>query len=476
MLKQIKTMPAGAKASVAFFIASIVSKGISYITTPIYTRLLTPDDFGQVSLFMTWMSIFGVLAMFCLSYGVFNNGMQEFRNDRDSYSFSMLILSNVITVCVGMALLISYPLIQSYLDLDLPLILLMIAVFFFQPAYNFWTCRQRYEYKYKMTLLATIGSAILSPTVAIICIFLFPYSKVYSRIFGAELALIATYLVFYVYIVIKGRGKLNVGYWKYAIIFNLPLIPHYLSTYLLNSSDRLMISYLVSDSATAYYSVAYSVASVVSIVWTAANTSLIPYTYEKCEKKEFKPLSSVTNSILLLFACACAVMIFMAPEIVAVMGTEDYQQAIYVIPPVVGGVFFQAQYYIYANVLYYYKKPKFVMIGSLISTALNIILNYVFIKLFGFIAAGYTTLVCFLIQASIDYFAMKHVVKQEIYDMRFIGVLSLAVVVVSGISCLLYQHSLVRYCILLVGLVLVVIYRKHIISLVKSILKKESNG
>ena len=50
--------------------------------------------------------------------------------------------------------------------------------------------------------------------------------------------------------------------------------------YLLSSSDRIMISNLVNDSATAYYTVAYSVASIALIIWNAVNSSLVPFTYE----------------------------------------------------------------------------------------------------------------------------------------------------------------------------------------------------
>ena len=98
-IAKIKNMPPAAKASIAFFLSSLVTKGISYIVTPIYTRLLTEAQYGQVSVFMTWLEIFGIIAMFCLSYGVFNNGMVDHPEKRSEFSFSMLILSNIITLC-----------------------------------------------------------------------------------------------------------------------------------------------------------------------------------------------------------------------------------------------------------------------------------------------------------------------------------------------------------------------------------------
>ena len=146
----------GAKASVAFFFANIVTKGIIYITTPLYTRLLTPEEYGQATLFFTWVEVLGIVAMFCLHYGVFNNGMLDYPEERGEYSFSMLALSNVITLGFTVVLLCLYPVLKTVLDMELPLLLLMCALFLFQPAFNFFVARQRYELQYKETVIWTV--------------------------------------------------------------------------------------------------------------------------------------------------------------------------------------------------------------------------------------------------------------------------------------------------------------------------------
>lgn len=469
----IKKIPRGVKASFAFFIGSIITKGISYLTTPLFTRLLSSSEYGRVSVFLSWLQVFGIVAMFCLSYGVFNNGMIEYPEKRDEYSFSMLMLSNAITLCFGILFLLIYPLIQPYIGLDIPLILLMIAIYFFQPAYNFWLARQRFELKYKWSLVWSVLSAILSPLVAIICLLLIPASnRLYLRIFGAEVPLITIYFVFYIYLGIKCKGKIDRSYWKEALIFNLPLIPHYLSTYLLNSADKFMISYLVSDSSAAFYSVAYSVAAIGSIIWTSINGSLVPFTYEKCRDKNYNAIDKVVTPILTIFGVGCIVIIMMAPELIGFMATSEYMEAIYVVPPVVGGIFFQVQYSIYANIVYYYKKPKYIMLGSVISVIVNIILNYFCIIKWGYIAAGYTTLICYLLQAIIDYFAMKKVVSERIYNMKYICVLSTAVIIVSIFSGIAYSFPIIRVCILLLVILLMLAFRRRILELLKVIKNK----
>lgn len=476
VLKQFKQMPAGAKASIAFFFASIVTSGIAYIVTPIYTRILSPEVYGQTAVFLTWVQIFGIVAMFCLSYGVFNNGMIDYSDKRDEYSFSMLILSNTITAVFTLIILSLYPTIKDWLGIDFALLVLICVLFVFQPAYNFWTARQRYELRYKYTVIWTIVSALASPIVAIICILIWKDTQLYARLFGAEVTLIVIYIGFYVYLGMKSKWKVETKYWKAALLFNLPLIPHYLSTYLLGNSNKLLISNIVGDEAVAYYSVAHSVASLTTIVWNAINASLIPYTYEKCKDKDYKAISRITNPIMTLFALICVMATMFAPEIVAIMSTGNYLEAIYVIPPIMGGVFFQVQYYIYANIVYYHKKPKYVMFASVTSVTLNLILGYFLISRFGYISAGYSTLICYLIQAIFDYFAMRRVVKEKVYDMKYIGLLSLFVVAVALVSNQFYDLMFVRYGIVFILILFAVIFRKKLIGIFKQMKSKDNKA
>ena len=465
-------MSAPSKASIVFLMVSIVQKGLAYLTTPLYTNLLTTEEYGQVSLFLTWFQLIGIVAMFSLQAGVFNNGMLEYKEDRDGYMFSMLILSNIITVISGCILIVGYSIWGKYIKLEMPLIFLMIALFLTQPAMNFWQSRQRFEYKYKMLAVATLSSCIASPLVAVLCIIKFPDHRLYARLFGAECTLIAFYVFFYIYVVIKANGKLKTSYWKPALMFNLPLIPHYLSQYLLSSSDKVMISYFVGDSQTAFYSVAYSVAAVVTIVWSAINTSLLPFTYENCEKKNYKRISEITIPLILVYAAACMAIILFAPELIAIMSTEEYRIAIYVVPPIVGGVFFQCLYYIFANIVYYFKRSKYVMYASFVAAITNLVLNYIFIPKFGFVAAGYTTLASYIIQVFIDYFAMKKVMGFSLYNTKLLISISSAVIMISLVSSVTYNYPLFRYLLFLAMLVAAFVNRNRIIKLLKAVKEK----
>ena len=469
---KFSALPVPIVASIAFFIMSVIEKGLVFITSPIFTRLLSQAEYGQVAVFNSWISLLGVITMFCLSAGVFNLGLFDYKNERDAYSFSMLALSNIITLLCFVVLLILYPHTASFLGFDLSLLCLMFAIFFTQPAFNFWCARQRFEYKYKMMSAVVISSAILSPIVAIGAIYYFPCNKVYARLIGGYGVMICFYAMTYVYICAKAHWKLKVSYWKEALLFNIPLIPHYLSGYILNHSDRIMISNMVGSTEAAKYSLAYTVALAVTIVWGAINSSLLPYTYEKCQDKNYSALSSVTVVIMSLYAYLCFVLILLAPELVAIMAPPSYKECMYIVPPIVGGIFFLSQYSIFGNIIYYYKKPKFVMFASVTAASLNIFLNWLFIPRYGYLAAGYTTLVCYLLQAIFDYYAMKKVASGYIYKMKPLCALSATIICAAVLGPYIYGSKFIRYALIIVSILGALPFRNNISSVISGMCKK----
>ena len=462
---KFNSLPLTFRASFVYLCVSVLQKGLSFLTTPIFTRLLTSSEFGTVSVYLSLEQLIGTVAMFCLSAGCFDIGMQDYKQDRDKFCFSLLVLSNVITfLCAGL-FFIAYPFIKDYLGIPFRLLLVMFVVFLFEPAFSFWTRRERYEYHYKKPGIFVALSSILASVAAVVCILCFPQDKLSARIFGQFIPLIFLYIFFWLYLGKKSNFKVEKKYIKFAFAFNLPLIPHYLSSYVLNSSDRLMINGMVGSSQAAYYSLAYSVSAIVTVVWTAINSSLVPFVLEKYEQKKYKDVSDVVLPILTFFAAICLTLILIAPEIVRLLGTEEYGESVYVIPPVIGGVFFQALYYVFTNVLYYLKKPKIVMYASISSALLNLLLNYICIKLFGYIAAGYTTLICFCLQALIDYIVVRKIMKQDIYDRKYLLILASAVIVNSILCNFIYSFFFIRYIILILILAVLWIKRDIVLSL-----------
>ena len=93
-----KQMPVQMKASLWFLICSFIQKGISMITTPIFTRILTTQEYGQYSVFNAWLQILTPIVCLNLYAGVYAQGIVKFEDDRHRYSSALQGLCLTLTV------------------------------------------------------------------------------------------------------------------------------------------------------------------------------------------------------------------------------------------------------------------------------------------------------------------------------------------------------------------------------------------
>ena len=97
IVNKFKTASPAAKASMALLFANLVLKGLSLISGPVFTRLMSTEQYGIVSTFTSWQSMLSVIITLNLSQGVFNNGMLDFKDNRDEFELSLLTISSLLT-------------------------------------------------------------------------------------------------------------------------------------------------------------------------------------------------------------------------------------------------------------------------------------------------------------------------------------------------------------------------------------------
>lgn len=456
-----------AKTSLVLIIAKFFQKALAMISSPIFTRIMSTSEYGVISTFTSWQSVLYIIATLNMSSGVFNNGMLEFKEDRDSFTFSILMLANLCTgICLAVYLAFNHWL-APLIDMPSVLMIVMLVYFVVTPAYNYWLGRNRYEYRYKSIFIVTVATSLLSTFGAIAFVLLAPADqKAVAEVVTTELVAIITGLIFYIYTIVKAKRKFKLEYWKYAIAINLPLIPHYLSMYVLSSSDRIMITKMVNTSATAIYNVAYTVAAVILIFWNAVDAAYAPWIYQKMESKDYAALQKRGQEVIILFAGCAVFSTLFAPEIIRILGPEEYYEGVYIIPSVVAGVFFTAVFSLYMRVELYLKKSSTIMVATVGAALANLVLNYIYIPKFGYWAAGYTTLVCYMLLAIFHAFNLKRLGYGNVYNDKRIALVSVVVCAVIISLSLLYSHTIIRYVLIIAMLIIGIVNRKRIIGLV----------
>ena len=468
-------VPSSVRASFWFAACSVLQKGIQFITIPLFTRLLTTEQYGQFSLYQSWLNLLTIFATLNLAGGVFNNGMIRYEEDRDTFTSAMQGLSGtavLLTFCVYLAAADWW---DRLIGMPRILVAAIFAEMFFCPALQYWSLRQRFEYRYRALTAITLAVAVCNPVLGFIAISLTPERGI-ARALSVALLNTAAGLVFYLYNLLRGKKLFVRSYWKFALAFNIPLIPHYLSQMVLSQSDRIMIEKMFGKSPVAVYSIAYSIGMVMNIITSSINASFIPWTYQMCKAGNYRRIGKVASLFLALSAGIVLVPILMAPEVIAVMGPQEYADAIWVIPPVAVAGYVTFVYSLFANIEFYFAESKFVMVASSMAAIANIIMNWFGMRWFGYIAAGYTTVICYAILAAAHYCFMrkvlrKHAAGAHVYDVRVICGITLALCVAAALCMLLYPYALLRYGLLLASAAVMWLQRGKLFELMKDIKK-----
>lgn len=474
VVQKYKSLPVQLRASVWFLVCSFLQKGISMITTPIFTRLLTTQEYGEFNVFNSWMSIITVFVTLNLYNGVFTRGLVKYEEDKDRYASA---LQGMCTFCILLGLAIyctAHNFWNKIFEMTTTQALLMFIMIWATAVFNFWSVSQRVDFKYRALVVITLISSIAKPVLGIILVRL-ANDKVTARILGLALVEVVTCTGLFVIQLRRGKALYIKKYWIHALHFNFPLIPHYLSQTVLNSSDRIMIQKMAGADAAGIYSLAYSISQIMTIFNTALLKTIEPWLYKKMKSNRTEDIGCVAYLSLGLVAAVNLILIALAPETVAIFAPVQYHEAIWVIPPVAMGVYFMFAYTFFAVVEFYFEKTKYVTYATMSGAVLNIVLNYICIRIFGYMAAGYTTLVCYMLYAVAHYcFAQKICNKEmngvKIYDLKTLLLITVAFMISGFLLMLTYNAPIIRYGLLGVACIAVVTNRKNVIALLKNLM------
>lgn len=472
------SIPVGFKSAIVYLFATVFTRGLAIITTPIFTRIMTTDQVGMVNLYSSWYSMITVVSTLALTSGGFSIALREFEKERDQYVSSVLSLTSIVAIGLALVYSISITFWNDVTGLPTHLMVLLLVGLLVAPARDFWLSRQRFEYQYKLSGTVTVLSAIFASGLALAAV-LYANSIGYSDI--ASVRLFANYFIIYgvafiiwLSIFWQGRCFYSSKYWRFSLQLSLPLIGYSVASQILSVSDRMMISKMVGNSAVGIYGTLYTVSSISLMVWTAINASFVPYLYQNMENTKSK-IKKLSMSMLGMYSLVAILLVYLAPEIVRILATEEYYKGIYIMPPIAGGVYFIAVSNLYSNILVYLKRTNIIMISSIIAAVINVILNYIMIEAYGYMAAAYTTLLSYVVMAVLlsiwaNREFKKHITEVDfVYDNKLILAVSIVTLVISLFAILIYDYGIVRYTVAAVFLILTVMYGIHYLKENKNI-------
>ena len=276
-----------------------------------------------------------------------------------------------------------------------------------------------------------------------------------GRIVGIDTFNIIFGIVCSFLICFKGKFTYNKDYVKKSLKICIPMIPHLLAQVILSSCDLLMIKNLTGAANAGIYSMAYTISNLLYALLVQLFNPWSPWVYRRLKNNEIDTIKSNSKVLISLSFVLCVGLICVSPELIKIFLTKDYYPAINLIAPICIGFFFQIMYIFFYDIEYFYKKNSQIATYSVMAAILNIILNFIFIKKFGYYAAAYTTLISYFLLFMFHYYGMRKVEKRKIYDLKYIFLLSVILLMLLLIIILSNCNFILRYSILLVACVFI---------------------
>lgn len=448
----------------------VISMLVSLVTTIFLTRIISLSDLGIATSFMTMKGIFNIICLLSM-YIAINRMLLDVKGNDFEYLSSIYIFSSMFCLFTYFIYLIFSKYFNYFLGFDTKLMNLMFLMMFLINSCTIVVTYWNFKNNYKWTFIYNILSNPVSQICSLVFAILLTNKKYLGRIVGIDTFNIIFGIVCSFLICFKGKFTYNKDYVKKSLKICIPMIPHLLAQVILSSCDLLMIKNLTGAANAGIYSMAYTISNLLYALLVQLFNPWSPWVYRRLKNNEIDTIKSNSKVLISLSFVLCVGLICVSPELIKIFLTKDYYPAINLIAPICIGFFFQIMYIFFYDIEYFYKKNSQIATYSVMAAILNIILNFIFIKKFGYYAAAYTTLISYFLLFMFHYYGMRKVEKRKIYDLKYIFLLSVILLMLLLIIILSNCNFILRYSILLVACVFMIIkYKNKILNILTELI------
>ena len=395
--KRLPTLRIPAKASLWYIGSSAIARLIGALSTPIFTRLLTPEEYGLYPLYNTWLGIFTVVITMEITGAAIYRGLQ--RHSEDSDGFIRAALGRVLLFFGVFCLLYAvFPRgVNTLTGLDSGVTMLMLTEILGATVLSLYTAKARFEYRYRAVALINILTAMLTPLVSVSIIYLTDI-RAQARIIASSVTAFALALPIF-FTVVKGAGRVfNPEIWGYLLKRSLPLLPHYLAMTMILKVGELGVSRLYGAAALGKYSVALSLGMALTVVTGGVLSALAPWMLRRMKECDLFRVRELLFILTELVSLCCLGLLAVVPEALSLFSSSQYHAILPAVYPIALSVIptFLSSALMSGGV--YFEKGWLSALPSIVSATVSAILtatvlplvDYRFVSLFALVS--YTVL------------------------------------------------------------------------------------
>ncbi len=399
-----------AKNTIIIFFGKVCTQLISFLLLPLYTAYLKTSEYGIVDLIQTYVTLLVPIITLELEMSIFrwlidSRGKEKDTDKLISNNFYVLLLSLTIFSILFFIVTLFVDIPFKYIIL-IDIIVCVLSGNFLQISRGLGKIMD-----FSISCILTGLTTVLSN------IFLIVFLHMQAEGMIISMALANFICAAYLFIKLKLYKRINFKLIDHKLLkemykYSIPLVPNGISWWIVNVSDRSIISIVLGATANGFYAISNKFPTIISSLTGIFNLSWSESASLHINSKDRDEFfSDITNTIIKLFSSLGVGMIACMPFVFPIMINSKYNEAYMYIPPLVLATVFNVLICLYSQIYLAKKMSKQVASTTIMGAIINILLNIIFIRYIGLYAAALSTTISYLIMAVYRHFDLKKYVN-----------------------------------------------------------------
>lgn len=395
-----------------YFGAQIATKAIAFLYIPVLTRLLSPFEYGIINVFNSYVSIFLTLFTLNTHTAISRYIYEEHKCFEDFFGTNVILSASIFSV-FSLFFIFFQDRFASLLNIPNNLVLFSIPLVIFQIATSlFDQINQALKESKKIALRSILQSALTFP-LSILLIYFLNKNKFFGQIYSQVIIGVFFFIYYVIYLKRYFKFTFVKSYVIYIFKYTLPLLPYHLSSVIIGQFSRVFINFELGSIAAGLYSYAYNIGMLLVVFSSSLFNAWIPDYFKFMNEEKYDLIEKNVKKIFSLILVAALFLVSFGKEIGLILARENYHSALKVIPFIVMGYVFESIFSIYSWGMGYEKKTGYTSLIVITAGIFTVILNAKLIPLWGVEAGAYSTLISYIIMASMAWFFNRTIMKDK---------------------------------------------------------------
>lgn len=376
-------------------LGSIGSKALTFLLVPLYTAVLSTEEYGISEVLITTVSLLMPIFTMTISESMLRFPLDS-ANDK-----KQIFTSGVIVNIIGFLVLLALSPVILYIDILKPYYKLFILYYFGVSVYNSLSC-----------FTSGRGHVALSSIVGIFQTLFLVISNIILLVFlhwgleGYLISFIISYLVssFVLFVLDKQYylllkpNKIDLRMTKEMLWYSIPMIPNSISWWISNSSDKYMLTYFCGSEINGLYSVAYKVPTLLMVFYGIFMSAWrLSATEDFGSHESTRFYNTIYKTMTVVLSVFAGFIILFNYQLSHFFYSNDFFEARFFVPVLVMAVMFHGIAEYYGTIYTSSKQTKMLFYSSFVGAVVNVILNFSLIPVWNGYGAAISTLVSYLI-------------------------------------------------------------------------------